>query len=248
MPRHVVWFSCGAPSAVAAKLTVQEFPDAVVAYCDTGGEHPDSLRFLADVERWIGVPVIVLKSEKYSDHFDVARKKRYVNGPHGAACTGALKREVREAFQRPGDVHVWGFTAEERDRRIDFEDAFPSLACAWPLIDAGLYREDCHGIIQRAGIRRHAMYEMGYHNANCIGCWKGKQGYWNKIRRDFPAVFAEAAAICREIGRSPIAVNGVPLMLDDLPEGAGRYKDEPAVECGIGCHVVDAEIKDRDAI
>ncbi len=28
--RVLCWFSCGAPSAVAAKLTLQEFPDAQI--------------------------------------------------------------------------------------------------------------------------------------------------------------------------------------------------------------------------
>lgn len=247
--RRIAWFSCGSPSAVAAKLTVQEHPDAEVVYCDTGGEHEDSRRFLADVQRWIGRAITVIRSGKFASHFDVARKERFINGPHGAACTRVLKREVREAFQRPDDVHVWGFTAEEDGRRIDFEDRFPHLACEWPLIEQGITREDCHGIIHRAGDARPVMYELGYKNANCVGCWKGGMGYWNKIRRDFPGVFAEAAAICREVGRSPVKNrDGTPLMLDDLPPDAGRYEDEPEVQCGIGCHVVDLEIKGRDGV
>jgi Phosphoadenosine phosphosulfate reductase family len=245
--RRLVWFSCGSPSAVAAKLTVQEFPAAEVLYCDTGGEHPDNRRFLTDVERWLGKEVTVLKNPKYADHFDVARKERYINGPHGAKCTGVLKRELREALQRPDDVHVWGFTAEEQRRSEDFVDHFPELACAFPLIEAGITREDCHGIIHRAGIRRPAMYRLGYHQNNCIGCWKGGMGYWNKIRRDFPEVFAEAAAICRDIGRSPVKDSGgKPILLDDLPPDAGRYETEPEVQCGIGCFLVDEQIRAID--
>ncbi len=244
--RHVAWFSCGAPSAVAAKLTVQAHPGASVVYCDTGGEHPDNARFLADCERWFGVGVTVLRNPKYKDHFDVARKERFINGPHGAKCTAVLKRQLREAYQRPDDVHVWGFTAEEAGRRLDFEDRFPELESEWPLIEAGLYRDDCLGIIRRAGIAIPAMYLLGYRNNNCVGCWKGKKGYWNKVRRDFPAAFAEAAEICRSVGRSPIAEGGVPLMLDDLPPDAGRYEEEPEVQCGIGCHLVDLEIRQRD--
>ena len=247
--RRLVWFSCGAPSAVAAKLTVQEHPDAQVIYCDTGGEHEDNVRFRLDVERWLKVPVVVLKNERYADHFDVARKHRFINSPHGAKCTAVLKREVRETYQQPDDVHVWGFTAEEQGRRVDFEDAFPHLRCEWPLIEAGLLREDCLAVVRRAGIELPAMYRMGYRSNNCVGCWKGGMGYWNKVRRDFPAVFAEAAVICRDIGRSPVKDrNGKPILLDDLPPDAGRYEEEPEVQCGIGCYLVDLEIKARDAL
>lgn len=56
LKRRLVWFSCGAASAVAAKLAVETYGDAVdVVYCDTlATEHPDNERFLRDVERWIG--------------------------------------------------------------------------------------------------------------------------------------------------------------------------------------------------
>ena len=44
------------------------------------------------------------------------------------------------------------------------------------------------------------MYRMGYSNANCIGCVKGGEGYWNKVRRDFPEQFEELAAVQEAIG------------------------------------------------
>jgi hypothetical protein len=56
LARVVSWFSCGAASAVATKLALRDSPDAVVAYCETGAEHPDNERFLADCERWFKLP------------------------------------------------------------------------------------------------------------------------------------------------------------------------------------------------
>lgn len=51
-PRVVVWFSCGAASAVAAWLTLndQHGNGAELVYCDTGSEHPDRRR---DAEAFI---------------------------------------------------------------------------------------------------------------------------------------------------------------------------------------------------
>ncbi len=248
--RRLVWFSCGAPSAVAAKLTVQAHPENTeVVYCDTGGEHPDNRRFLADVEKWVGRDVTILKNPKYKDHFDVARKERYINGPHGAKCTTELKRKLREQHQRPGDIHVWGFTAEEEGRAQDFEDRFPGLACEWPLIEAQLGRGDALAVVERAGIALPVMYGLGFKNNNCIGCLKGGMGYWNLVRVHFPEKFAEAAQLCREIGRSPIkGKDGKPVFLDMLDPTAGRYETEPEVQCGIGCHIVDAQIRMDDGL
>jgi len=69
--RHLVWFSCGAASAVAAKLAVEKYPDCEVLYCDTlAYEHNDNIRFLSDVENWIGKKVKILTSKKYTDIYD----------------------------------------------------------------------------------------------------------------------------------------------------------------------------------
>jgi len=57
--RMVVWFSCGAASAVAAKLVE---PD-VIAYCETGSEGADNARFLLDCEQWFGRSVTKLRGK-----------------------------------------------------------------------------------------------------------------------------------------------------------------------------------------
>ena len=59
--RIISWFSCGAASAVATKLLLSEKPerfDVRVVYCETGSEHPDNERFLADCENWFGQSVL----------------------------------------------------------------------------------------------------------------------------------------------------------------------------------------------
>lgn len=77
------------------------------------------------------------------------------------------------------------------------------------------------------------MYDMGYRNNNCIGCVKGGMGYWNKIRRDFPEVFARRARQEREIGHT--CINGI--YLDELDPNRGRMEDEVLEECGIACYL-----------
>jgi hypothetical protein len=87
------------------------------------------------------------------------------------------------------------------------------------------------------------MYKMGYRNNNCIGCVKGQSGYWNKIRRDFPGVFARMAATERELDAAICKREGVTdgkrwrerVFLDELPPDAGRYNAEPDIECGVLC-------------
>ena len=54
MGRLVSWFSCGAASAVAAKLAIADGDPVTVVYCEVMEEHPDNQRFLKDCENWFG--------------------------------------------------------------------------------------------------------------------------------------------------------------------------------------------------
>ncbi len=190
--RIICWFSCGATSAVAAKLVNDEYGknnDVRIVYCDTGSEHPDNMRFLHDMEKFIGRKVEILKSAEYADIWDVFEKTRYLVGINGARCTSELKKKQRLAYQLPDDIHVFGFDSGEHKRVEQFRKNNHDIELLLPLVDRCLSKSDCLSLIEYSGIKLPEMYLLGYQNANCIGCVKGGAGYWNKIRKDFPDVF-----------------------------------------------------------
>jgi 3'-phosphoadenosine 5'-phosphosulfate sulfotransferase (PAPS reductase)/FAD synthetase len=247
--RVVIWFSCGAASAVAAKLALEQYADSgleiAVCYCDTGSEHPDNARFLSDCERWFDHSITVLRNPDYADTWAVWNKRRYIAGIAGAPCTLELKKAVRERFERPDiDLQVFGFDVTEMARADLFRKNQPEVRMVCPLIDQRITKAQCFLMLQEAGIALPAMYMLGYRNNNCIGCPKGNAGYWNKIRRDFPEVFARMAALERELGAKicQATINGERrrVHLDELPESAGRYSDEPPITCGLLCTPVAA--------
>ena len=239
--RVLVWFSCGAASAVAAKLSVEKYPDCEVLYCDTlAYEHPDNMRFLNDVSAWVEKDIKMLKSAKYKDIFDVFRKTGWLVGPGGARCTTELKKNVRKAYAKPGDINIFGLTSDEGHRIERFEDQNPEISSEWILQDNGVNKADCYKKLQEAGIQLPAMYVLGYNNNNCIGCVKGASGYWNKIRVDFPEAFDSMARLEREFN---VAINKTyagdgkrkRVFLDELDPTAGRSVPMPDIECGVMC-------------
>jgi len=247
MPRVLAWFSCGDASAVAAKLAVEKHGDRCeVLYCDTFAyEHPDNRRFFDDVQKWIGVEIKILRSEKYRDIYDVFEKTRWLVGVGGARCTTELKKNVRKAYQEVDDIHVFGFTSEEQSRVDRFWKENHELYAEFPLLEAGLTKRDCHRIVRDAGIEVPAMYKLGYKNNNCIGCVKGQSGYWNKIRVDFPEAFDRMAAMERTLNAAinkSYAGDGKRkrVFLDELDPSTGRYEPEPDIECGVLCVNDDA--------
>ena len=245
MSRIISWFSCGAASAVATKIAIAESKTPVeVVYCHVKEEHPDNMRFLKDCEKWFGQPVIILEDEKYHGSiFEVFLKRKYIVGVQGAPCTMFLKKEVRKKYEKPGDVQVFGYTAEEEDRVERFMDSNNDVKLWSILIEKGLTKQDCLAMIDRAGIELPAMYKLGYTNNNCVGCVKGGLGYWNKIKVDFPEAFNKMAQTERLLGVKILKSKGERIYLDELPVGAGDYPTEVSIECGIFCHMAEQDIK-----
>ena len=245
--RTVCWFSAGAASAVAAKLTLANNDgggEVVLAYTDPGSEHSDNERFIADCEEWFGHPVIRLKSDKYVDTWDVWEKRQFIVSAFGAPCTVELKKKVRYGFERPTDRQVFGYTSEEKHRAERFREQNPGVDLVTPLIEHGLSKSDCLAMVDRAGIKLPAMYALGYQNNNCIGCPKGGMGYWNKIRRDFPDVFDRMAGLERDIGATVLRSKGQPVYLDELDPGRGNHADEPSFECSLLCQLAEESIEE----
>ena len=230
----VSWFSAGASSAVATRLAIAEVDEIIYTHIDD--QHPDTLRFVKDCEAWFGEPVTIIRNERTVQQ--VLEKRKYINGPNGAPCTGELKVKVREAWEKQHAGvklrYVWGFDCDELDRAYDVRQLMPDAEHLFPLIDRRISKAEAHEIMRASGIKRPAMYELGYRNNNCIGCVKGGMGYWNKIRVDFPDVFKARAAMERKVGAT--CIKGV--FLDELSPDRGR-DDGPIVdECGILCSAI----------
>lgn len=243
MTRLVCWWSAGVTSAVAAALALRtiDADEKVIAYCASvaGDEHPDNARLLVDCERWYGQPIERLHARGYRGVEDVWEQRQYVAGIAGAPCTTYLKKKVRNSFQREDDIQVFGFDAGEPHRSQRFLTNNPGINAVFPLIERGLSHADCLAILAEQQIAIPAMYALGYRNNNCLGCVKGGAGYWNKIRRDFPDVFARRAAQTRRLGARLLSISVAGerkrIFLDELPLDAGRYEAEEVIECGVGC-------------
>lgn len=247
--RILVWFSCGAASAVAAKIICEKYGDRCeVLYCDTSDyEHSDNKRFLYDIGVWINKPIKILKSKEYSDIYDVFEKTKWLVGPQGARCTTEMKKIVRQEYQLPTDTHVFGLTLDEKMRVTKFRRDNFDLNLEFPLVDNNITKRKCFLILKNVGIELPIMYTLGYLNNNCIGCVKGGAGYWNKIRNDFPEIFLKMSilerrldvAICKRTDKNG---NRIRIFLDELPLNMGNHKKEKFdMECGVLCPTTKLE-------
>jgi hypothetical protein len=226
----VSWFSAGVSSAVATKLMINDIDKIIYTHIDD--QHHDTMRFVNDCEKWFGKEIEILQSP-YRTVENAMRAACYVNGVHGAPCTRLLKRRVRQEWESDKTelAYVWGFDSSEGERCYRIRESMPNQTHIFPLINKNISKEEAHRILSASGIARPKMYEMGYHNNNCIGCVKGGMGYWNKIRVDFPDVFQKRAETERLIGAT--CIKGI--YLDELSPSAGRKQDFIFDDCGVLC-------------
>lgn len=219
--RTLVWFSRGAASAVAWMLTRRRDPDCIAVHCATAAEHPDSDRFEREWSARMNGSVTTLRSDEYTNTWDVWERTRWLAGVNGARCTGELKVAPRLAFQRPDDVHVFGYTADGPDvKRAEWlRENFFELDIRTPLIDAGLTKQAVLAMVEDAGVRLPEMYRLGYHNNNCLPCVKATSpDYWALVRKTHPAEFERMAKLSRDLGVKLCRINNERRFIDEIPD------------------------------
>lgn len=238
-----VWFSNGAASAVAAKMTIETYGKdntVLVVNNPVFNEECDNIRFQQEVSNWLKVDIIHAKNKDFPNCLieEVFEKRKYMSGVKGAPCTQLLKKEARYQFEKETriDFHVMGYTFDEQERHkrfVKYErgNVLPIL------IDKGITKEDCFTILRENGIELPRSYRLGLPNANCLGCVKSQSPtYWNLIRRIAPKVFLERAEQSRRLGCKLVKLKGKRIYLDELKETdkGGKLK---SWECGIFCEL-----------
>lgn len=230
---NISWFSCGVASAVATKLLLQSYPDIRIIYIHLGGESSDNIRFLNDCVDWYNHPIEIVEPNYAKSHFEVIKKCRCINTPYGAPCTLKLKKQTR--WQIEDKIGSWDFQAlgydiTEKHRAERFKEQYPKAKAKFPLIEAGLSKQDAQAILIKAGIEVPLLYRQGFINNNCIGCVKGGKGYWARIRKFYPKTFSKMEKLEIEMGHT--CING--MYLKDLPKDYPMNK--PIVpSCSLFC-------------
>lgn len=199
-------------------------------------EHDDTYRFKKDCEKWYGLPIEVITGigERYSSIQDVWITHRSLNTATGAICSTQLKRGVREAWEKENpdfDHQVFGFEFEKKEfnralsMTLNHNDRVRAI---YPLLLMGYDKEKCLDVVSKAGIEVPVMYKMGFQNNNCFGtgCVQGGIGYWQKMKRDFPAKFEAMAKMEHEL----TDLRGFPVTMLKDQSNEAKLKDKSKKE------------------
>jgi 3'-phosphoadenosine 5'-phosphosulfate sulfotransferase (PAPS reductase)/FAD synthetase len=238
MKKVIGWFSGGVTSAVACKMAIDIYGKEKmrIIFIDTKNEDEDTYRFLKDCQKWYGLKIETITSEKHESIQKVWYKYKALNNANGAVCSSELKRQVREKWQKSNDwlYQVFGFEIDEYKRAKGMLLNHSKIKPIFPLMMYGKTKKDCIKIIQEANIELPNMYKLGFLNNNCFktGCVQGGIGYWQKMKREFPEKFNKMAEIEHELTNK----KGKPVtMLKDQSKNGGlvflkKHEDYPKIK------------------
>jgi hypothetical protein len=180
----------------------------------------------------------------HADTWDVWTKRKYLAGIDGAPCTVELKVSPRLAWQRPTDIHVFGYTADSGDvaRSKRLRETYFEMTIKTPLIERGITKEACSAMIQNAGIKLPPMYALGFQNNNCIPCVKATSpAYWALVRQCFPEQFERVSKMARDLDVKLCRIDGVRTFIDEIPAD-WPTTDPIQPSCDFLCHIAEQDI------
>ena len=191
MTNHIVSVSSGLGSAYAWKLLCDRYgPENVTGvFTDVNGEHPDNYRFLAEVQYQLGSRLVKLTNDGKTI-WDVMIEQRFLANTRVDLCSRILKRESFQNWlvthAEPAETVIYlGIDWTEvhrldRARPVWAENGWTISApmCEPPYPD----RMVAQSWLDSEGIRRPALYDMGFGHANCGGgCVKAGVRQFKKL-------------------------------------------------------------------
>lgn len=195
---HVVMFSSGAGSAMAAKIVAEEYVqpgDTLTLLFADVGEHEDNYRFLHEAHEWIGGDLVILTNDGRTI-WDVFREGRFLGNSRVDLCSRVLKREPMrkwlEATHSPKNTVVYlGFDWTEQHRMDRAEPHWAPWTVRAPLCDPPyIDKAEAMEEMARQGVLPPLLTRQGFPHANCGGgCIKAGQKQFKKLLELDPATF-----------------------------------------------------------
>lgn len=239
--RHVVMFSGGVGSWAAAKRVAEEHgtDNLTLLFTDTRMEDEDLYRFIREAAANVGVSLTAVTEGRTP--WEVFFDKRFLGNSRVDPCSEMLKRKPADAWLKahcnPAETVCYvgiDWTEVHRFDRLVARKAEQGWVYRAPLCERPyLTRRDVFAWLEREGIRRPRLYDLGFSHNNCGGfCCKAGQGHFAKLLATMPERYAfhesKEEAIRQYLGKDVAMLKdsaGQPLTLQRL---RAQLESEPA--------------------
>jgi len=196
MTFHVVMYSGGKASWLAALLVQRRYPDDQIdlLFADTKTEDEDLYRFLREGADALNLDLVEVANSR--NIWEVFRDERFLGNNRVPICSRILKQEtsakyVRENYDPEDTVLYFGidWTEAHRAERIPkhwepYEVDFPLL---WePVAD----KADADLLLAEHGVKQPRLYDLGAPHNNCGGlCVRAGHGHFKWALENIPETY-----------------------------------------------------------
>ena len=207
---HVVSLSGGKDStAMLLRMLEEGWPVDLILFCDTGLEFEAMYHHIDKLERYIGLPITRLKSEKTFEYYflehspkrknpELADKKGFSwAGPRNRWCTAILKTRLIDRYLKKLEkdyeiIQYIGIAADEPQRVRDL---------CYPLVEWGMTEADCLDYCKDRGFDWDGLYDI-FARVSCWCCPLQSYDELRKLRRHFPEKWAQLREWDRQTWRT----------------------------------------------
>lgn len=197
MSKHVVNFSSGVASWMAAKRVVDQYgtSDVTLLFADTQIEDEDNYRFLTQATQQLGAPLVRIEDGR--DPWQVFFDERLMGNSQFDPCSKILKRQLLNRWHEehcdPADTVIYlGLMWDEVDRLTNTQARLAPWKVEAPLCSAPfLTKREILAEARACGLEPPRLYGMGFPHANCGGfCIKAGQAHFALLLRTMPERYA----------------------------------------------------------
>jgi hypothetical protein len=197
MKNHIVFFSSGKASWLAAKRVAERFgtDNLWLVFADTSIEDKDNYRFLDEAAANVGGQLIHLKDSRNRNPWDIFNEKRFINHRQ-SNCSIELKikpcRAYVEANFDPKDTRLYfGITFEELERMKAISKHWKPFKTGVPLCwGKWADKKEIDRQLNLNNLVQPRLYDLGFSHANCGGfCIKAGLKQYKNLLKTLPEVY-----------------------------------------------------------
>lgn len=199
--KNIVALSGGLSSAWVAKWALDSGLEPELYFNDTKWEDADLYRFLADIEKALGVKITFDSDGRSPEELFYAHNMLANN--RVPFCSHELKAKRLQKYAKAGDVVFFGIDGSEAHRAIRIKRIYDDLGVhsRFPLLENNVTKEQVKATIASLGIKQPRLYDQGFGHNNCGGgCVRAGKKQWAHLLRVNPELYAERERVENEVG------------------------------------------------
>jgi len=192
--KYIVSFSGGKDStAMLLRLLEEARPVDDIIFCDTTAEFPQMYEHIAQVEKYIGRKITILRPEHDFEYMMLEWEKKGKNAgkkgygwPNGKTrwCTGYFKRERINTYLENVKDEVTQYIGIAADEVIRTKRKKDGRTLIYPLVEWGMTERDCLQYCYDRGFTWGGLYEK-FNRLSCYLCPFKRLDELRIIRKDF---------------------------------------------------------------